>query len=46
MFKLTFLFKLLQACRIEANGIKPGSDSKMTDKHDAEFSKTLCLGVN
>ena len=29
-----------------ANGIKPGSNTKMTDKHDVEYSKNACLGVN
>ena len=28
-----------------ANGIKPGSDPKKTDKHVAECSKAVCWGV-
>ena len=28
-----------------ANGIKPGSDSKKTDKHAADCSKAVCWGV-
>ena len=28
-----------------ANGIKPGSNSKKTDKHAAECSKAVCWGV-
>ena len=38
MSKLTFLSKL--------RNHKPGSNSKMTDKHAAEYSKTACSGVN
>ena len=30
----------------DANGIKPGSNSKMTDKHTAEHSDTRCLGAD
>ena len=29
---------------LDANGIKPGSNSKMNDKHTAEHSNTACLG--
>ena len=28
-----------------ANGIKPGSDSKKTDKHAVDCSKAVCWGV-
>ena len=35
-----------QARHLDANGIKQGSDSKMTDKHSAEHSNTACLGVD
>ena len=31
---------------LDANGIKPGSNSKMTDKNTAEQSNTSCLGVD
>ena len=30
----------------DANGIKPGSNQKTTDKHAAEDSKTVCWDVN
>ena len=43
LFKLTLLYKIHPACRNDANGIKPGSYSKMTDKHAAEYSKTACF---
>ena len=33
-------------CRNDVNGIKPGSNSKMTDMHVAEYSKTSCFGAN
>ena len=46
MSNLTVLPKIQQACRNNANGIKPGSNSKMTDKHAAEHSKNACLGLN
>ena len=29
----------------DVNGIKPGSNSIMTDKHTAEPQKTACLGI-
>ena len=38
-FKLTFLSKIHPAFRNDANGFKPGSNSKRTDKHVAEYSK-------
>ena len=38
--------KILQASHNDANGIKLESNTKMTDKHDAEYSKNACLGVN
>ena len=31
-----FLYKIYPACKLDANGIKPGSNSKMTDKHALE----------
>ena len=40
------LSKIHQACLNDANGIKPGSYSKMTDKHADEYSKTACFCVN
>ena len=33
-------------CRNGANGIKPGSNSKMKDKHTALFPKPVCLELN
>ena len=46
MFMLTFLSKIHPACHNDANGIKAGSKSNMTDKHAAECSKAAYLGVN
>ena len=37
-------FKVHPACQNIANGIKPGSNSKKTDKHAADCSKVVCLG--
>ena len=34
-------FKINPACHSDANGIKPGSNQKMTDKHAAEYSKAV-----
>ena len=36
--------KIHTACHNIANGIKPGSSSKKTDEHAANFSKAACLG--
>ena len=30
---------------LDVNGIKPGSNSIMTDKHTAENSKLVCFGI-
>ena len=38
-------FKVDPVCHNIANGIKPGSDSKKTDKHTAGCSKAVCLDV-
>ena len=46
MFKLTILSKIHTTCHLDANRIKPGSNSKMADKHAAENSKSACMGVN
>ena len=35
------LSKFHPACHNDANGIKPGSNSKMTDKHAAEDSDKI-----
>ena len=37
--------KVHPACHTSATGIKPGSDSKRTDKHAADCSKAVCSGV-
>ena len=46
MFKLTFLPKIYPACHNDTNGIKSGSNSKMTVKQAAEYSKAACLGLD
>ena len=45
MLKVLFLSKLNPACYLDVNGIKPGSNSIMTDKHTAEHPKAECLGI-
>ena len=45
MFKVLFLFKIYPACQLDVNGIKPGSNSIMTDKHTTEPSKTASSGI-
>ena len=40
-----FFSKVYPACHNIANGIKPGSNSKKTDKHAADCSKAECWGV-
>ena len=39
------LSKVKPAFHSIVNGIKPGSDSKKTDKHAADSSKAVCWGV-
>ena len=46
MLKVLILSKIYPACHLDANRIKPGSNSKETDKHTAEHSNTACLGVD
>ena len=46
MFMLTILSKIHPACHSDANGIKPGSNSNMTDKHAADCSKAAYLCIN
>ena len=46
MFMLTFVSKIHPASHYDANGIKAGSYSKMTDKAAAECSKAAYLDVN
>ena len=45
MFMLIFLSKIHQACHYDANGIKAGSNLKLTDKPAAESSKAAFLDV-
>ena len=44
MFMQLFFSKVHPACHNIVNGIKPGSDSKKTDKHDVDCSKNCMLG--
>ena len=37
--------KVHRACHSIVNGIKPGSNSKKTDKHAADCPKAVCWGV-
>ena len=43
MFMQLFFSKVHPACHNIANSIKPGGNSKKTDKHAAECSKELCM---
>ena len=43
---LAFLSKIHPACHNDTNGIKAGSNSKMTDKHAAGCSKSKSFCVN
>ena len=45
MLKVLCLSKIYSACHFDVNGIKPGSNSIMTDKQTAEHSKTVCFGI-
>ena len=45
MLKVLFLPKIYPACHLDVNGIKPGSNSIMTNKHTTEHSKTASLGI-
>ena len=45
MLKVLVLSKIYPACHFDVNGIKPGSNSIMTDKHTTEHSKTADLGT-
>ena len=45
VYVVLFLSKIYSACHLDVNGIKPGSNSIMTDRHTAEHSKTECLGI-
>ena len=41
----TVFSKVHLACHNIVNGIKPGSDSRKTDKHSVDCSKAVCWGV-
>ena len=43
MLKVLFLSKIYSAYHLDVKGIKPGSNSILTDKHTAEHSKIACL---
>ena len=45
MFMQMTFSKVHPACHNIANSIKPGSDSKKTDKDAADCSKAVCWGV-
>ena len=45
MLKVLFLSIIYSAFHLDVNGIKSGSNSIMTDKHTAEHSKPLFLGI-
>ena len=44
MFMQLFFSKVHPACHNMVNSIRPGSDSKKTDKHAANCSKAVCWG--
>ena len=46
MLMQIFLSIIHPAYHLGVNGIKPGSNSKLTDKHTAEHSNTTCSGVD
>ena len=45
MFKVLCLSIIYPAYHLDVNGIKPGSNSIMIDKHTTEHSKTSSLGI-
>ena len=45
ILKVLFLSKINSACHLNVNGIKPGSNLIITDKHTVKHSKTACLGI-
>ena len=44
MFMQMVFSQVHPACHNIANGTKPGSNTKMTDKHAADGSKAVCWG--
>ena len=45
MLKVLFLSKIYPACHLDVYGIKPESNSIITDKHTIEHTKTASLGI-
>ena len=45
VYATVFFSKVRPVCHNIVNGIKPGSDSKKTDKHAVDCSKAVCWGV-
>ena len=45
MFMQLVISKVYPVCHTIAKRIKPGSDSKKTDKHADDCSKAVCWGV-
>ena len=45
MFMQMVFSEVDPACHSIVNGIKPGNNSKKTDKHAADCSKAVCWGV-
>ena len=45
MFMHLFFSKVHSACHNIVNGIKPGSDSRKTEKHAVDCSEAVCWGV-
>ena len=41
-----FFSEVHPACHSIVKGIKPGSNSKKTDKHSADCSKAVCWGIS
>ena len=46
VIQLNILPKLNSASHSDANGIKSVYNTKKTDKHDAEYTRNACLGIN
>ena len=44
-FMAAVFSKVNPVCHNIVNSIKPGSDSKKTDKHAMDWSKAVCRGV-
>ena len=40
------LSKIQIVCHLDANGIKPGINSKIIDEHTAEYSNTGCFDLD